>query len=462
MANEQNVVEDSESQDNEAPSVVESSEDSIAKTDPMNIVPQIAEEIISKSLISTRESKVGMKGLRDIIKDPEMKADLEDLGVDVDGAARRLSYSDLVEIMGSLSEKLVDAEALGDKDFVEDEKNNGTFEKSADEFKKILGGKGAQSFDDLTDKQQKSLIILIDEPNSGKEKAIQDAATSSREQKLEESQDNEAPSVVESSEDSIAKTDPMNIVPQIAEEIISKSLISTRESKVGMKGLRDIIKDPEMKADLEDLGVDVDGAARRLSYSDLVEIMGSLSEKLVDAEALGDKDFVEDEKNNGTFEKSADEFKKILGGKGAQSFDDLTDKQQKSLIILIDEPNSGKEKAIQDAATSSREQKLEETQTNTQDPENPASKAAPKAEPAVYNQAPPTEDRTNLIFVDNSSFADTLEGQVQATPVNSDIEVNWSEGAQQLTSNFQGNTGTPYVEPNNLDVTQDMGVMFKV
>lgn len=265
-------------------------------------------------------------------------------------------------------------------------------------------------------------------------------------------------------ETSTDKTVPeaTGVIEKVVEEIISRSLISTQESKVGMKGLRDIVKDPEMKADLEELGADIEGTRRRPSSSDLVEIMGPLSEKLVETGALGDKEFVEDEKNNGTFEKSADEFKKVLGGKGAESFDELTDKQQKSLIILIDEPNSGKEKAIQDAAKSSREQKLEETQTNTQDPENPAGKADPKAEPAVYNQAPPTEDRTNLILVDNSSFADTLEGQVQATPVNSDIEVNWSEGAQQLTSNFQDNTGTPYVEPNNLDVTQDMGVIFKV
>ncbi len=274
--------------------------------------------------------------------------------------------------------------------------------------------------------------------------------------------------VAKNSEDQEVVVDGANPDPQAAEnstvqnvveEIISKSMISTQESKVAMKDLRNIIKDPDMKDDLKEMGVNLDEVGRRPSSADLIEIIGPLSEKLVESGTLGDKEFIENEKNDGSFEKSADELKKILGGKGVESFEALTDKQQKSAIIFIDTPSDAKEQSIKDAAEASRKQTLEEENTNKQGADTPSDATPSQDEPKDLSN----NGGAATVLVDNSSFADSLENNGEQTPEGSfGIEINWDEGAQQLTANFQNNTGNLYVEPKEPSVSQDSNLTFQV
>ena len=200
----------------------------------------------------------------------------------------------------------------------------------------------------------------------------------------------------------------------------TKSLFSDDDVKDGIKDLRNIVKDGDLKADLEELGVDVEGAGRRVSAEEAVERMGPLAEKLLDADKLDDSILDDDEK----FDTSVAALKSALDDKGGAAFDKLSEEQQEALIVLIATPNDDRIEAIQEAAEALR-----------------------TAEPQAS-------------MGDDASFADTIDDQQVAQ--NGDIDVDWNEDAAQLSDNFGDSAGTPYVEPVEPAPAVEIDNTFKV
>lgn len=213
----------------------------------------------------------------------------------------------------------------------------------------------------------------------------------------------------------------------------TKGLFSDDDAKEGIKEIRDIVKDDDLKADLEELGVDVEGAGRRVSAEEAVERMGPLAEKLLDAGKLDDGILDDDEK----FDTSVAALKSALDSKGVAAFDKLSEAQQEALIVLVATPNDERMKAIQEAALDSRT-------------------AAPEAD--MGDEATPTRPQASLDG--DASFAETMDDQQVAQ--NGDIDVDWNEGAAQLSDNFGDNAGTPYVEPGEPAPAVEVDNTFKV
>ncbi|PCJ97555.1 MAG: hypothetical protein COA45_09840 [Zetaproteobacteria bacterium] len=205
----------------------------------------------------------------------------------------------------------------------------------------------------------------------------------------------------------------------------SKGLFSSDDAEDSVKEIRDLVKNKDLRSDLEELGVDVKGAGRRVSEAEAIERMGPLAEKLLDGGKLDDKILDNDEK----FEASVAAIKGAMDDKGVAAFDKLPEEQQEALIVLLATPDEERIQAIKDVAEASRA-------------------AKPQAS----------------IGETDESFAATTDGQAvaQNSEQSGDIDVNWDDGANQLTTGFQGKTGVEFVETVEHTPDVEADISFKV
>ncbi|PCI99722.1 MAG: hypothetical protein COB14_05925 [Alphaproteobacteria bacterium] len=200
-----------------------------------------------------------------------------------------------------------------------------------------------------------------------------------------------------------------------------------------LENLRDMMDNKKLKPDLKELGVDTSKQVIDLENKDIIQEMGDLAKALNMADTDHGLSKAEYDDLKAGFE---DFLKGNESGAGVSAaYNALGEDGQKQFIVMLAESEKGMggflsspvEKAIRDAAEESR--------------------AAADPQASLSN--------------DDASFADTLE-ESQNVVQNGDIQIDWSEGATQLSGNFESSAGTPYVEPVEPAPTVEIGNTFNV